>query len=196
MIHTKSRVDIAVESFAKKENPSVADLHAVVVAGRVEEGIQKYLKYRADAHNMSKADLKKEQHSSELLTQHMTAFGEPRPHKLCDAHAIVSGGHPRAAALRAILAHFKLRIDDPDNGCWLPKNTEAKKQMPTRLRNAVPHSRIHRANYYTWMERILDLSRIKNQGKLRFELNMIERVLQDGSHPLWVMNKKDVGLPV
>ncbi|MFL0809136.1 MAG: AHH domain-containing protein [Agarilytica sp.] len=144
---------------------------------------------------MSKTDLRKEEHNSELLASHMTSMGELRPHKLCHAHAIVSGGHPGAAGLRAILAHFKVRIDDPDNGCWLPKNTDAKKSMPTKLRNAVPHSRIHRSNYYTWTSRILDFSRVKSNNRLRFELNMIERLLQQGNHPAWVMNKKDVGVP-
>ncbi|MFL0809137.1 MAG: hypothetical protein K6L76_01865 [Agarilytica sp.] len=45
MIHNKSRVDIAVEGFAKKENPTIADLNEVIVSGQVEEGIQKYLKF-------------------------------------------------------------------------------------------------------------------------------------------------------
>ena len=195
MEHQKSQVDLAIERFASKENPTIADLNEVIVAGQVDSGVQKYLNYRIDAQGMSKQALKEEQHDSDRLGKHMTAMGDPRPADLCHAHAIVSGAHPGAAALRAILAHFKLRIDDPDNGCWLPKNTDAKKYMPTRLRNAVPHSRIHRANYYTWMSRIIDLSRIKSVTKLRFELNMIEKYLQEGTHPEWVMNRKDEGVP-
>ena len=70
---------------------------------------------------------------------------------LCQTHAMVSGGHAEAAVLRLIMAWHKVRIDDPINGCWLPRNTAALSGMPTRLRNAVPHSRIHRYNYYQWL---------------------------------------------
>ncbi len=101
------------------------------------------------------------------------------------AHAIVSGGHPRAVTLRGILAKYKIRIDDPDNGCWLPNNTEAKKKMRSP---AVPHSRIHRKNYYRWMDTYIRFPATNNEAYCRFQLNMIkDRLLKMDSLPDYVM---------
>lgn len=97
---------------------------------------------------MSPEELENEVHNSQRLGEFMAITGEPRPNRLCDPHAIISGGHTLAGELRGILAWFERRIDDPVNGCWLPRNTAAVKSMPRQLQNAVPHSRIHRIKYY------------------------------------------------
>ena len=89
-----------------------------------------------------------------------------------------------------------MRIDEPENGCWLPKNTAAKMQMPRRLSNAVPHSRIHRYNYYFWLNQLINPSTTDTKEKLRSALKMIAARLQNGKQPTYVMNKKEVGLPV
>ncbi|WP_425487764.1 AHH domain-containing protein [Microbulbifer rhizosphaerae] len=67
---------------------------------------------------------------------------------------MVSGAHKGAATQRAIMAAIGMRIDDAHNGCWLPKNTAAISQMPRRLREAVPHSRIHRYDYMRSVEKV------------------------------------------
>ncbi len=43
----------------------------------------------------------------------MPRTGDSRPSRYCYAHAITSGGHPEAIALRGIMAWAKMRIDDP-----------------------------------------------------------------------------------
>ncbi len=183
----KSRTELAIEKFAEKENPTEADLNAVLVVGQVEEGIAKILGYIKDGWNMSRGDLEKETHTSQLLGERLALSNDPKPHPKCHAHAIVSGGHPKAVTLRAVMAKFKVRIDDPDNGCWLPENTEAKKVMPERLRNAVPHSRIHRHNYYFWLSSYIRMSTTVDEKYLRFQLSMIENALRESSFPPYVM---------
>ena len=121
----------------------------------------------------------------------MTRMGDPRPHELCDAHAVVAGAHPKSAALRLILAKHRRRIDDPVNGCWLPKNTAAKTHMPERLRAAVPHSRIHRHHYYGWLSSILRSPRIKNPADLDRLLVGVSFRLQTGAIPPEVMLRAD-----
>lgn len=143
--HEMDRVDRAITDFAAIENPTVSDLNRVRTVAQVEEELDQY---RAKGMDMTRAELAQEAHNSARLRKHMTISGDPCPHELCDAHAIVSGAHRLAAPMRAVFAWFKRRIDDPINGCWLPRNTVAQSQMPGHLRRAVPHSRIHRKAYY------------------------------------------------
>ena len=137
-----------------------AVLNDVYITAQVEEGVARY---RAEAGGMSLLEVKGEGNSSGNLGSNM---GDPRPHELCDAHAIVVGGHSKAAPLRLILAKHRRRIDDPVNECWLPHNTAAISHMPERLKNAVPHNRIHRHHYYGWLRSVLRSNRIKNQADL------------------------------
>lgn len=183
-LYEKNRVDRAIDEFASLEKPTISDLNKVGVSEQVQLGIEQY---RARGREMLPEDLEAETHNSTLLGQFMELEGDPRPHQLCDAHAIVSGGHTLAARTRAVLAWFQRRIDDPVNGCWLPRNTAAKSQMPKGLKNAVPHSRIHRKKYYRWLNRVLSLTVIKNDAMLVQTLKMIETKLQHGSFPPEIM---------
>jgi len=188
----KDKVEQSIDAFASNTKPSVMDLNRVKVVSQVELMLDKY---REEAGKMSLDNLEDEKHESTVLAAFMTATGDPRPHDLCHAHAIVSGAHKDAAELRAMLAWLKVRIDDPNNGCWLPRNTAAKTQMPPRLRDAVPHSRIHRYNYYFWLNRLINPVATTNQDDLVKALGMIELRLQNGSQPAFVMNRKGEGLP-
>ena len=185
-------VERSIDNYATLDKPTQGDLNGIKAVAQVERGLDIY---RAAAKNMSIDALEDERHQSSLLSSHMSAEGDPRPHNLCHAHAVISGAHQYAAELRAVAAWLKLRIDDPDNGCWLPENTAAKAQMPERLRNAIPHSRIHRYNYYFWLNREINPQMTGTQDKLRQRLNMVSLRLQAGSQPSYVMNKKGVGLP-
>jgi len=120
----------AIAIIAYMERPTQRDIHTVKCVAQVQMGIEKY---RADAQGMTKEQLKAETHQSQRLGEHMSQTGDRKPHKLCEAHAIVSGAHPWAAPARAVLARHKIRKDDPVNGCWLPCNTNAKQHMPAAL---------------------------------------------------------------
>ena len=192
-LYEKDRIDLAVDHFARLEKPTRGDLNRVRVIAQVEQRLDEY---RAATAGMSIDELQDEMHQSSLLAHFMSASGNPRPHPKCHAHAIISGAHKYAAELRAIMAWLKLRIDDPDNGCWLPENTAAKSHMPRHLKGAVPHSRIHRYNYYFWLNTLIDPAITSTQTDLRRTLNMIASRLQSGGQPIYVMNKKGEGLPV
>ena len=179
-----NRVERAVQDFAKIEKPSINDLNRVGTIAQCEERLNEY---RAKGKNMTPEELEDEEHKSALLGQFMTSTGNPRPHPLCDAHAIVSGGHTGAARVRAVLAWFQRRIDDPINGCWLPRNTAAKKQMPKSLVQAVPHSRIHRKGYYRWLENIISLTTVQNEQALEDTLRFVSHQLQHSTFPSYVM---------
>jgi len=137
---------------------------------------------------MTPEELEAEKHDSLRLSKHMAAGGDPRPHELCDAHAIISGAHRDAAELRAVLAWFQRRIDDPINGCWLPRNTAAISSMPDWLRKAVPHSRIHRKKYYGWLnDEVISMSLVRTEAQLVEALRFVEHRLQSGTYPPRIM---------
>lgn len=145
---------------------------------------------------MTIQELETEKHYSSRLAKFLTCTGKPRPHELCEAHAIISGRHANAAKLRAVIAWHKLRIDDPDNGCWLPKNTAALQSMPKSLKRAIPHSRIHRFNYYFWLNQRINLRSTPSRLKISQELKLISKLLQTSTAPEFVMLKKGQGLAV
>lgn len=188
----KDRVEHAIDAFAARPEPSARDLAGVRLTAQVERKLDHY---RAAAQHMSVDQLEDESHESAQLGEFLAAAGDAKPHPLCHAHAIVSGAHKDAAELRAMLAWQKLRIDDPDNGCWLPRNTAARAQMPPRLRHAVPHSRIHRYNYYFWLNSLVNPATTDSQKKLRETLAMVGLRLQAGTQPPFVMSAKGEGLP-
>lgn len=190
-IYEMDRVERAEQAFATKGSVSSTDLIGVAITAQVESTLDTY---RMSAADMSRKELREEEHQSARIARHMTQMGDPRPHEKCHAHAIVSGFHRNAAPMRAILARHKLRIDDPYNGCWLPENTAALAFMPSRLRHAVPHSRIHRFNYYFWLNSIINLVKTPAPDDLKYTLKTVGLQLQAGAQPDYVMLKKGEGI--
>ncbi|WP_444996422.1 AHH domain-containing protein [Aliikangiella sp. IMCC44359] len=181
-----SHVERLLADFAKIDKPTMADFSAVGVKGEMYDKLDRY---RIEAMKMSNEQLEKEKHKSSRLARHMTLAGEPRPSLRCDCHAIVSGGHREAIQIRAILAWLKVRIDDPHNGCWLPRDWEDRKYMPNYLRNGVPHCRIHHTYYYQWLFARIRPGMINTTAQLLTKLKMIRNALQSGAVPPNVMPK-------
>lgn len=180
----KDRVDQTIDEFAALEEASQGDLNKVAVAAQIQTKLDDY---RAKAAGMTTDEFRNEAHQSARLGE----FIGPRPHPRCHAHAIVSGGHPRAAQTRAMLARLKMRIDDPHNGCWLPENTAAKREMPAALKDAVPHSRIHRNGYYFWLDTVINLMSTTNTEQLVAALGNVKTRLQASTMPDYVMLRAD-----
>lgn len=124
-------------------------------------------------------ELAMETHSSTLLGEFMRAMYMPRPGARWEAHHIISGDHPEAEDSRAVLAdeRIKIRIDDPANGCWMPK-TKADAR-PTKYPNAIPHSRIHRERYYEWI--FNTIITIDDPGLIKAVLNRVRQQLLQGN---------------
>lgn len=188
LYHEKSLLDRVIDTVANQnETLSTSDLNKVSVAAQIQEGIDRY---RAQAATLSNQSLFEEAHNSTRLGMHLVESGSPRPPR-CHAHAIVAGKHQYAARLRLFMSRLKIRIDDSDNGCWLPENTAATPHPA--FPKALPHSRIHRFNYYFWIHsRLIGIS---NEQRFRGELNLISKRLQYGGTPPFVMLPKGIGLP-
>ncbi|RYY75445.1 MAG: hypothetical protein EOO52_08580 [Gammaproteobacteria bacterium] len=179
-----SHVDRVLADFAKKDKPTSADFAAIQALGVFYDKLDKY---RIAANNMADSALKSEGHNSTRLARHMALAGDCRPSEKCDCHAIISGGHQKAIAARAIMAWLKFRIDDPHNGAWLPRDWEDRRHMPAHLQNAVPHKRIHHDQYFNWLGNRINWITITSADQLVFTLHFIRRSLQQGSVPPAVM---------
>lgn len=187
----KDPLDLVIENTAKKDGPlTQSDFNKVTVAAQIQDGIERY---RMSAQQRTSEELIKEDHNSKRLSLHLVESYGPRPPR-CHAHAIVSGRHKLAAPARLVMAKLKIGVDDTDNGCWLPENTVATPH-PSFLK-APPHSRIHRSNYYWWINsRLAPTIPIMQQALFRKNLNIISRMLHTGEFPDYVMLRKDHGLP-
>lgn len=155
---------------------------------RIVADLQSKLKvYRSQSASKSEEELEDEPHDSRHLGEHMRADGIAKPGPFWDAHAMISGAHEEAWILRVLLAECKIGIDDSINGCWLPRNSKYAGRKP--YPKAVPHSRIHRYNYYIWMN-----IRFANIGgdadEMINRLRLTRSDLLHGSFPPEVMLKK------
>lgn len=188
----KSALDRAIEQYGSNPNKSQknyidSELAHISMLADLDEKLQKY---KSAASSMNSQELRSEKHDSKRLGEHMRASGKPKPDDRVDAHAIVCGGHKESAVLRALMARFKVRIDDPDNGCWLPRRTIDTPHWA--FPRAVPHSRIHRSNYFLWLRNQLLPS--KSNQSFRIRLQNIENMLQNGTFPPEVMLRKGDGV--
>ena len=180
----QTKVDWLIADFAKKDKPSIADFMRLRTIGGLYDSLDNY---RVQAKNMTVDQLESEQHKSNRLGRYMSRSGDPSPSPRCDAHAIISGGHPRAIVLRGVIAWLQMRIDDPHNGCWLPRDWADRMHMPNYLRNAVPHKRIHTSAYYEWLYHRIQPTAIQTTNQLVQMLRMARVMLQSGNVPQNVM---------
>lgn len=118
-------------------------------------------------------------HPTPVLASFLRADGRAQPSPNFTAHHLVQGvGKTERAAMTRINLHFyNVRINDPDNGVWLPrtKKNEGHWAMPS----APAHSEIHTHNYETWVA--ASVSDVGNEMML----------LRDGRQPMQVTQKPD-----
>jgi A nuclease family of the HNH/ENDO VII superfamily with conserved AHH len=146
---------IIAESTSKKDSETFNRIERRYTAANKAKIDAKLAQYRTDSSSKDAFHLAAEEHSSKRLGDFMRAIGLVRPGANWEAHHLISGSYKEAMGARAILAdeEIKMGIDDPDNGCWMPKTK--KDARPTIYPNAIPHSRIHREKYYNWIFNLL-----------------------------------------
>lgn len=182
---TTRTIDNIIHTLKGELNES--DFNKVACAASIQSGIEKY---RMSCDERSDIALRAEEHKSERLGVHLEEKFGSRPAR-CHAHAIVAGKHKYAVNLRLRMAKLGIGVDDVDNGCWLPENTAATPhpEMP----KAPPHSRIHRYNYYFWIDS--RLKSIVEENNFRRGLKFIALSLYQAKLPDYLMLKKGQGLP-
>lgn len=132
--------------------------------------------YIEQGKKMSMQELIEEEHRSTRLGE---SQGYRKPSNHFEAHALVSGRHYRAAVAREILAQFKIRIDEPANGLWLPNFKRHLHLFPQYSYN---HRSIHRKIYYLNITACLEQA--MSAPHARGILRRVAQGLVDGSFPI------------
>jgi len=145
--------------------------------------------YRLYAKKMKNREFRKERHVPPRLGKHMSVSGMPKPSPDFEAHAIISGASQHAIAARAILARYKIRIDDPVNGVWLPNFL---RNIPNnRMPNAPAHRTIHTVQYYLNLNQVL--FGLTSKDDLVDVLSKIRNRLTEGKFPYKRGDQIDAG---
>ena len=180
-----SHLDSNAKRIIEKKSKHLTESEIVALAGKLYtklmmkgtiQALKALATYQSEAKGMVKSQFLNEVHDSKLLARHIKATGVSRPPNVA-AHAIVSGTHPEAQAARKILAQFKIRIDDPDNGVYLPRDSRfiPHEKMP----DAACHAKVHTEQYYVNITRILRQS--TSETDCRVALRLIAKKLREGT---------------
>ncbi|GAB1260347.1 AHH domain-containing protein [Aurantivibrio plasticivorans] len=121
-------------------------------------------------------------HPTRKLGRYMIADGNPKPSPEHAAHHIVPGKGRTQEPYRA-RAHMHtrgIRINDPDNGVWLPRY---KKHTPHwSMPEALSHLEYHTIGYETRVSQAV--RRKQTESQIRSELRFIAKLLQENKFPV------------
>ncbi len=128
-------------------------------------------------------------HPTKILARNMRADGHPQPSKRHTPHHIVlgKGKHPRTADVRLNLHLYGIRINDPDNGVWMPRTKDDRGHWS--MPKAPAHAEIHTFNYETWVSAMI--GHLEEETTIRSALLRIRCLLRDGKQPKQVTQKKN-----
>ncbi|GAB2508881.1 AHH domain-containing protein [Microbulbifer agarilyticus] len=173
-----------------KKTKKLLDLEASRIQAMIsiEEQI-KLREYQDEFRNKSEAERvnlcrKEEHHPTTTLENNLRRAGRPQPSRRCSAHHIVEGvgklktSDTKRARMR-IFTH-NIRINDPDNGIWMPMTD--KDMGHWGMRKCVPHARIHTENYERWVWK--SIQPLHDEQSIRFRLGLIRTALHEGRQPL------------
>lgn len=136
----------------------------------IEDDFERVEAHEAEAH-----------HPTEVLETNLRLAGRAKPSKSFTAHHIVEGKGklPITADVRLTLFMHDVRINDPDNGVWMPRSQANKNHWS--MPKATPHSRIHTHNYERWVHgQIVNLN---SESEIRAKLTIIRTHLKNGTQP-------------
>lgn len=183
--HLDSEISKTIKKELMQQRKKLTQVEVCALAGKIYnqimmrstiQALSVLSEYYADAKKMCIQDLLKEEHKPRRLSRFVKATGIEKPLNTA-THAIVSGTHPGAEAARKILAKFNIRIDDPDNGVFLPRNYKCTPhpEMP----DASNHAEIHTREYYLNVTTILN--KVTSNLECRIALRLIAKKLQAGT---------------
>lgn len=167
------------------------ELKKILAMAQVQEGLRKY-RTEFDHYDDDQRDEAFEtegHHPTDVLEDNLRMAGRAQPSPRYTAHHIVQGKGklPITALARAIMFENNVRINDSDNGVWMPMTEEDRGHWA--MPKTVPHSRIHTHNYERWVYGVLEgaLSEVEVRAKLLH----VRLMLKHGTQPEKVLKKPD-----
>lgn len=169
-----------------KEGKRYLDLerNRLNILGDVFAGLAEYQQFGRSAagSRTGRKDLEREEHHpTDVLENYMLAAGKPKPSPSHTAHHIVPGkGKTKWANRARVRMHlFGVRINDPDNGVYLPTY---KKDTPSwAMPKSLGHLEYHTHGYEIWVND--QLQKRTGEPFIRQELRLIGKRLQQNNLP-------------
>lgn len=193
----KNELEKAPEDVRDKRAKELKEIQRVLELQRmsaecmatVQAGLDAYRQYGRDATKGTRTEvvqkqkvlMAEEHHPTKQLEANMLAAIDPKPGPGHTAHHIVPGrGKTKFANLARVHMHrFAVRINDPDNGVWLPTY---KKHTPSfAMPEAKGHLQYHTENYEQWLS--LKLRAKMSENFVRTELRLVANMLQTNQLP-------------
>lgn len=162
----------------------------IAILSQIQNRLQEYQLWGKGQSEVDPLALLEESHHPvRILARNMRAGGHPQPSVRHTPHHIImgKGRHPQTIDSRLNLHLYGIRINDPDNGVWMPRTKKDKGHWS--MPNAPSHSEIHTFNYETWVNS--RISHLEGEIVIRGELLRIRSVLRGGKQPKKVTDKKD-----
>ena len=192
--HLKSMLDVVLEQSKKKlttmrselaENPEALSVKErdflfkecakLENLGNLQTSLDEYRERHSRSKPNDKAVEADRKDNSSKLGRYLRAIGQFKPGLRWEAHHIVCSRHSSHASARLMLFAY-MGINDPHNGCWLPKkHADAK---GSSFPDAVGHRYVHTNDYARWVGRMLRPAR--NKAGMINRLNDLRLKLQAG----------------
>ncbi len=158
----------------------------------VEAQLDKYRnEYKAEADEEKRLELyeSEKHHPTQVLENNLRAAGRAKPSARYTAHHLVEGKGrlPVTADVRFTLFLNDIRINDPDNGVWMPRGDADRGHWA--MPKAVPHSQIHTHNYERWIHG--QIEHLQSEQEIRGKLQILRAQLKNGTQPAKVTEKSD-----
>ncbi|WP_370978596.1 AHH domain-containing protein [Agaribacterium sp. ZY112] len=158
------------------------------VEGQLKQYRDEYKSIEDDFDRIEAYDAE-DHHPTKVLENNLRLAGRAQPSPRFTAHHIVEGQGKLEITkdARLLLATHDIRINDPDNGVWMPRTDDDRGHWS--MPNATPHSRIHTHNYERWVHgQIINLH---SENEIRDKLTLIRVHLKNGTQPEKVTAKPD-----
>jgi hypothetical protein len=162
----------------------------ISILAQIQFRLQEYQNWGRDQAESDPFSLVEEPHHPvQVLARNMRADGHPQPSTRHTPHHTVlgKGKHPQTVDTRLNLHLYGIRINDPDNGVWMPRTKKDKGHWS--MPNAPAHSEIHTFNYETWVNSVV--GHLEGEVAIRGALLRVRSLLRDGKQPKKVTDKKD-----
>jgi hypothetical protein len=148
LIQLRKKLEDDPKKLAKKEREFIIKgCSKLEIIGKLQVNLDEYREEQGALTQVQRLKSAASSASSEQLGNHLRASGYFRWGRHWQAHHIVCSIHPSHATARFRLFAY-LSINDPYNGCWLPR--KHKYATGTVHRHAVGHAFIHTQKYADW----------------------------------------------